>query len=62
MIRRDGLSHHFKTMRLFLLSEVDEKTAQQKPKKVKISATFSQFFLITHELQKLSNCGFHEST
>ena len=49
-------------MRLFLLSEVDEKTAQQKPKKVKISATFSQFFLITHELQKLGNCGFHEST
>ena len=31
--RRDGLSHHFKTIRLFLGAAVDEKTAAQKPEK-----------------------------
>jgi hypothetical protein len=38
-----GQSHHFKTIRLFLGAAIDEKTATQKPKKVKISATPSQF-------------------
>ena len=44
MVWSDGLSHHFKTIRLFLGAAVDEKTAAQKPEKVKISATPSQFF------------------
>jgi hypothetical protein len=36
------LSHHFKTIGLFLGAAVDEKTAAQKPKKVKILATSSR--------------------
>ena len=46
MVKRDGLSQSFKKIRLFLGTEVDEKTAAQKPKKVKISTTPSQFFFI----------------
>jgi hypothetical protein len=51
---RDGLSHHFKTIRLFLGAAVDEKTAAQKPKKVKISANPSQFFLNNSQTKKAS--------
>ena len=47
------------TIRLFLGAAVDEKTAAQKLKKVKILATPSQFFLITPKLKKLGDCGFN---
>ena len=61
MVWRNGLSHHFKTIRLFLGAAVDEKTAAQKPKKVKILATPSQFFFhISPKLQKLGDYGFHQ--
>jgi hypothetical protein len=34
----------FKTIGLFLVAAVDEKTATQKPKQVKILATLCSFF------------------
>ena len=43
---RDGLPHHFKTIRLFLGAAVDEKTAAQ----------------ISPKLQKLGDFGFYQST
>jgi hypothetical protein len=46
-IHENGLngwvSHHFKTIPLFLDAAVDEKIAAQKPKKVEISATTHSF-------------------
>jgi hypothetical protein len=46
-----SLSHHFKTIRLFLGAAVDEKTAAQKPKKVKILTPPSVFFIYLPKLK-----------
>ncbi len=59
MVWRDGLSHHFKPIGLFLGAAVDEKTAAQKTKKKsKISATPSQFFLNISQTTKARRLRF----
>jgi hypothetical protein len=56
---RGGLSHHLKTIRLFLSATVAEKTAAEKPKKKSKSwLPPNGFFVISTELQYLNDCGF----
>jgi|688.fasta_scaffold627812_1 hypothetical protein len=59
MVWRDGLSYHFKIIRLFLDAAVDEKTAAQKQKKSQNFGYPLSVFLITTKLKKLGDCGVH---
>jgi hypothetical protein len=52
------LFHHFETIRIFLGEALDEKTAAQKPKKVQILATPSQFFFNISQTTKARRLRF----